>query len=124
MKKTIPLLLLAFFTLLACDKDEPPVEVKYEVLTEEGDWYGQYIDETGEKICSCEQPLPTNGWTYTFRVTERPFTLHIDATTESSLSGTDGAPDVTANIYINGKLEVTNTSNWAPGVASADLIVK
>jgi len=125
MKKGILLSALLAFAVLACnEKDEPAIDVKYEVLTESGDWYGEYINELGEKICFCEIPLPTNGWTYSFKVKERPFTLHIDATTDNSLSGQAGAPDVTANIYVNNELVATNTSNWAPGVASADHVVK
>jgi hypothetical protein len=125
MKKGILLSVFLFFSILSCnEKDEPAVDVKYEVLTETGDWFGEFIDESGEKVCFCEIPLPANGWIYTFQVKDRPFTLHLDATTDSSLSGQAGAPDVTANIYVNDKLVVTNTSNWAPGVASADYVIK
>lgn len=121
----ILLFLLVSLSAFACKEDEPdPVEVKYEVLTESGDWFGEYINENGEKICFCEQPLPTHGWTYSFMVKKRPFTLHIDATTDNSQFGQPGAPDVTANIYVNNELVVSNTSNWAPGVASADYEVK
>ena len=125
MKNGIALSALLLFAVFACEKDEPaPVDVKYEVLTESGDWHGEYINEKGEKTCFCEIPLPSNGWTYTFTVKERPFTLDIDATTDSSISGQAGAPDVTTNIYVNDKLVATNTSNWAPGVASSDFVVK
>ena len=69
------------------------------------------------------EPLPASGWTYSFEVTDKPFTLHIDATCDSG-SGIPGSPDVTTNIYVDNELVASNTSNWAPGVASADFVVK
>ena len=113
--------------LFACDDDTGEIaltQVKYEVLTSSGNWYGEYIIETGEKVCICGPPLKSNGWTYSFRVKDKPFTLHIDATSECICTGDPGAPDVTTNIYVDNKLVATNTSNWAPGVASADFVIK
>ncbi len=122
------IILLALFALMfACTKESSEVHtislVKYEVLTTEGNWYGEYISETGEKICFCTPPLPTSGWTYSFEVTDKPFTLHIDATAEKD-SALPDAPDVTTNIYVDNELVASNTSNWAPGVASADFVVR
>jgi hypothetical protein len=126
MKRFIVLLPL-FILLFSCgEKDEPAgTEVKYEVITSSGKWFGEYIDKTGVKICTCNQAqlLEASGWTLVFRVTEKPFTLHVDATTDSPLFGEAGAPDVTTNIYVNNELVATNTSNWAPGVASADVVI-
>ena len=125
MKTAKVLSVLLIMTVSACREDEPaPVDVKYEVLTEAGDWHGEYIDEKGQKICLCEIPLPTDGWTHSFQVRKRPFTLHLDAATDSGLSGLTGAPDVTANIYVNEQIVATATSNWAPGVASADYVIR
>ena len=126
MKKLI-LCLPLFLSLFACDeKDEPTgTEVKYEVVVAtSGNWFGEYIDEHGVKVCNCSQPLLPSGWTYSFRVNKKPFTLHLDASTDDPLFGQPGAPDVTTNIYINNQLVATNTSNWAPGVASADYVLE
>jgi hypothetical protein len=100
------------------------VQVKYEVLSASDKWYGEYINESGVKICNCSQPLESSGWTYSFTVPEKPFTLHLDATIECSCAGLAGAPDITTNIYVDGNLVASNTSNWAPGVASADFEVE
>ena len=81
------------------------------------------MSETGEKVCFCQPPLPASGWTYSFEVTEKPFMLHIDATAEDQFPGPD-APDVTTSIYVDNVPVVSNTSNWAPGVASADYVVR
>ena len=124
MKYAILFLLLV---TISCNDEspdaQPPVTVKYEVITSEGLWFGEYIVQSGEKDCICSPPLGENGWTYSFEVNEIPFTLHIDATTEINF-GSPGAPDVTTNIYVNDILVATNTSNWAPGVASADYVIE
>ena len=123
-------LLLAFtisMVIASCKSPEvsDPVEIKYEVLTEYGNWYGEYIDETGERICFCKPPLPDSGWTYTFTVSSMPFDAHIDATYDCPGCGdTTSIPDVTTNIYADNILVAHNTSNWAPGVASSDYTVK
>ena len=126
MKKLIHLAVLIIgLTVSGCTKEEddptPDFTVKYEVTTASGDkWYGEYINETGEKICLCtSQQLATSGWTYTFSA-KAPFVLHIDATAESPFFGTENAPDVTTKIYVNGEVVATNTSRWAKGVTSSD----
>ena len=124
--KTGILFVVLMFLALSC-KDpatDPPAMIKYEVLTAEGNWYGEYISETGERICFCAPPLPPSGWTYSFIVKKKPFTLHIDATSDCACITQTYSPDVTANIYVDNKLVATNTSNWAPGLASADYVVK
>ena len=125
--KYFVLVIVLFSAFTGCSRDDPeasdPVRIKYEVIVRSGNWYGEYIDETGEKACFCAQPLPGSGWTYSFEITEKPFILHIDATAEYN-PGTPDAPDVTTSIYVNNELVISNTSNWAPGVASADYVVK
>lgn len=106
---------LIIFTQLSCTEDEKVTyDIKYEVLTASGEWFGEYIIETGEKLCNCDHPLLPSGWTYSFQVTKTPFVAHIDATS------TCWCHDVTTNIYVNNKLVVTNTSNWGLGLSSAD----
>ncbi|MBL7872877.1 MAG: hypothetical protein JNM78_14770 [Cyclobacteriaceae bacterium] len=125
--KILILSCLLILMLAACKDDAVEITsagVTYEVLTTSGNWYGEYIDETGKKICFCSQPLPVGGWTHSFAVSTKPFTLHIDGTTECVCMGQMGAPDVTTNIYVNKKLVATNTSNWAPGNASADFVIE
>jgi hypothetical protein len=120
---TFILALLAFACACGSNEVSDPVQIKYEVLTTSGNWYGEYIAENGERVCFCYPPWPDSGWTYSFNVTSKPFTLHIDASSEIG-PGVVGAPDVTTNIYVDNKLVAGNTSNWAPGVASADYEVK
>ena len=124
--KTGIMLLVMVAVLMSCAKESEELElsaiVKYEVLVAEGIWYGEYISETGEKICFCYPPFPESGWTYTFEVTKKPFTLHIDASADKN--GLPDSPDVTTKIYIDDELVVSNTSNWAPGVASADFEIE
>lgn len=119
--------LLILCTVTACQEDQEASlssdKVTYEVITTSGNWYGEYITESGEKDCICSQPLASSGWTYTFQTTSKPFELHIDATTECCADQAD-APDVTTNIYVNDVLVASNTSNWAKGVASADFILE
>lgn len=126
MKKNWIFLLL-LIVIAACQDEAPvgePVKtVVYEVITTSGQWYGEYITETGEKQCVCTPPLAPSGWRYSFEVSSAPFDLHLDATSECC-SDTPDAPEVTTNIYIDGELVATNTSNWAPGVASADYTVR
>lgn len=123
--KNLLILIFIVSLLLSCNQEDenPSTQVKYEVITTSDGWFGEYIIETGEKICTCPTTILPSGWTYSFRVTEVPFTLHIDATSEKNI-GEVGAPDVTTNIYVNDELVATNTSNWAPGVASADYVIK
>jgi hypothetical protein len=123
MRRNAIIFLLLTLTFACSNEDNEMIEVKYEVTTTSGKWFGEYIDETGEKICFCSQPLPASGWTYTFKVANTPFTLHIDASSECCV-GQVGSPDVTTNIYVNKKLVSTNTSNWAPGLASADFEIE
>lgn len=126
MKSGIMLLTITAL-VIACSKETPeitnPTLIEYKVTVTSGNWYGEYISETGEKICFCKPPLPASGWTYSFEVSEKPFTLHIDATAEVNL-GKPEAPDVTTSIYVDNILVVSNTSNWAPGVASSDYVVR
>lgn len=125
MKNTV-LLLLALICIVGCREEEnpPTVSVKYEVITTSGPWFGEYIDGTGTKICTCNsQLLLPNGWTLEFNVAMRPFVLHIDATAGTNV-GQNNMPDVTTNIYVDNKLVATNTSNWAQGVASADWVIE
>ena len=118
------LLMVAAFTSCTKESEEPEFSaiVKYEVLVAEGIWYGEYISEKDEKNCFCYPPFPESGWTYTFEVTKKPFTLHIDASADKN--GLSDSPDVTTNIYVDDELVVSNTSNWAPGVASADFVIR
>jgi hypothetical protein len=104
-------------------KKSEKIEVRYEVLTASTGWFGEYIVESGEKICHCSAPLLPSGWTYSFNVEEKPFNLHIDATVDG-VTGESATPDITTNIYVNDELVASNTSNWAKGVASADFEVK
>jgi hypothetical protein len=99
------------------------IEVRYEVVTASTGWFGEYVVESGEKVCHCSAPLLHSGWTYSFKVQEKPFNLHIDATVDG-LTGEPGTPDITTNIYVNDQLVASNTSNWTKGVASADYEVK
>ena len=126
MKKVLLCILLTA-VIISCDEDaneeKPSVQVKYEVITTSDGWFGEYIIETGEKLCTCPYTILPSGWTYSFKATDIPFILHIDATTEKNF-GEVGAPDVTTNIYVNNKLVATNTSNWAPGVTSADYVIE
>ncbi len=123
MKNFTAFLLVLLLTATACQEEEvanrPITKVVYEVLTTSGDWFGEYTIETGEKVCICESPLAPSGWRYAFEVTSQPIELHIDASSECC-HGQTNAPDVTTNIYVNDTLVASNTSNWAPGVASAD----
>jgi hypothetical protein len=127
MKKIV--LFICSLAVCACQDDVDTIktyQVKYEVITTSGKWFGEYIVETGEKLCTCNDTelLKPSGWKLEFQVkTNRPFDLHIDGTTDGDF-GNPGAPDVTTNIYVNNKLVATNTSNWAPGVASADYVIK
>jgi len=51
--------------------------------------------------------------------------LHIDATSDCGLlEDWSKLPDATSSIYVNGELVATNTSNWAPGVSSADYVIE
>jgi len=120
---------VGFFVLIgifgAC-KDESnkiKAEVTYEVITASGRWFGEYINETGEKVCNCKPPLLSGDWKYTFKVF-KPFVAHIDATTDSPLYNTSNAPDVTTNIYVNKELVATNTSRWTKGATSSDYELK
>jgi hypothetical protein len=128
MKHTFAIPFVLSLGLWACQNDAEPAgisQVKYEVITTSGKWSGEYIIDTGEKVCACTQAeLKSSGWTLEFDVTNKPFELHIDATTERLGSGDPTTPDVTTNIYVNNKLVATNTSNWAPGVASADYTIQ
>lgn len=121
-------LFICSLTILACQNDVEPAktyQVKYEVITSSGKWHGEYVTETGIKVCLCTaEQLGSTGWTYQFNVTKKPFTLHIDATTSESSFGTPSAPDVTTNIYVNNELVNTNTNNWAKGVTSVDYIIQ
>lgn len=126
IKHTTLLCLLIFVTLESCNQEEPEpkvFEVKYEVKSADSHWHGEYIIETGEKVCNCNMPYLEANWTTTFRV-KKPFTLHIDASVNSTLPGTYSTPDITTNIYVNDSLVVSNTSNWIKGVASADYELK
>lgn len=121
-------IVLCAFALFACEEETTlkTYSVRYEVITTSGKWFGEYVVETGEKLCTCNDTeiLKPSGWTHQFEVkTSKPFELHIDGTTETNF-GNPGAPDVTTNIYVNNKLVASNTSNWAPGVASVDYTIQ
>jgi hypothetical protein len=124
--------LLTSFLVMSCKDDSldevkvrksENIEVRYEVVTASAGWFGEYVVESGEKICHCSAPLLPSGWTYSFNVEEKPFNLHIDATVDG-ITGEAGTPDITTNIYVNDQLVASNTSNWTRGVASADYEVK
>jgi hypothetical protein len=118
---------LALLSIWSCQEDVRPTKtkVKYEVLVTSGNWVGEYLVETGAKVCTCDEPqaLKPSGWILEFDVTTKPFVLHLDASTDCICRGDAGAPDVTTNIYVDNKLVATNKSNWAPGVASADFTI-
>ncbi len=119
---------LSFFVLLAafaCEEDDDPsgYQITYEVFSEVPNWYGEYTDKDGTKVCNCSTPLLSTDWTYSFRVSP-PFEAHIDATIGEGESDTPDSPAITTNIYVNGELVASNTDNWAKGVASADYVLE
>jgi hypothetical protein len=129
VKSAIILLGYLFATaiMVSCEDEseakKQSYEVSYEVITASNGWFGEYIIETGEKVCHCSAPLLPSGWTYSFSVDKKPFVLHIDATVDG-YTGQEDTPDITTNIYVNNELVATNTSNWIKGVASADFEIK
>lgn len=123
MKKSMLIFFLLSYAFACSEEEREFTEVTYEVITTSGNWFGEYINEEGDKVCFCTPPFPSTAWKYTFGVYDKPFTLHIDASSECCV-GEVGSPDVTTNIYVNKKLVATNTSNWAPGLASADFIIE
>lgn len=132
MKKNIIYALLLGITLLsACKKDENMVnttkapELKYEVITSAGNWFGEWDDANGKRAALAGSPLNKTGWTYTFTPASLPFQMVCHATADcGGCQGTSTAPDVTVNLYIDGKKVKTETNNYAKGVTTAVFEVK
>jgi|GEM_PF-2778017 len=118
----ISALVLSIF-MLSCQEEETTYTVKYEVITTAPGWYGEFINEKGERECKCAPPAYQSGWERTFKV-QAPFTLHIDGFVDGFETGKPETPDLTTNIYVNGELVAGNTSNWTKGVASADYEIR
>lgn len=126
MKKIIYFLISALLLSFSCsEKDEDPINVTYEVITEDGAfWSGEFIDENGERIITFSlneyfsesggHRMPS-GWKYTFSPKVQPIELLIAAGTTCipCLDGEAGAirPSITSNIFINDQLVWTETDN-------------
>jgi hypothetical protein len=124
MKNYFCSLCLLSFLLLSCGKESsfaPPAnhEVKYEVITSSGEWFGEWLDENNNRSVITQPPMNKSGWTLTFTPKKYPFDLTCHATAECICHGTPTSPDVTVNLYVDGKLVKTETNNFAKGVTTA-----
>jgi hypothetical protein len=108
----------------SCDKDNsttPPSnsEVKYEVITSSGEWFGEWFDKAGKREVMTQAPWNKSNWTLTFTPDALPFEMMCQATTTCICKGTDTSPSVTVNLYVGGKLVKSETNNFAKGVTTA-----
>ena len=129
--KNLNLLILAIAVfLISCKKEETPAPprpddflVTYEVITTSGTWFGEYYKYNGERGYTSDPGSPfvamQSPWKYNFKPASIPMEIYCHATTTCICSGTPTSPDVTVNLYVNGKLVATETNNWAKGVTSA-----
>jgi hypothetical protein len=117
MKKLIIALLSIVCLTISCTNEsvlvQPTHEVKYEVNSGFADWLGGWTDENGTH----EPKLNKNGWTITFTPPRLPFQLNCNAVAMCPC-GTN-LPDVTINLYVDGKLVKTETNNIAQGKTKA-----
>lgn len=126
MKNAILLFLLIFILASSCSEDDnAPIEVTYEVITENGAfWTGEFVNENGERITTIsldgfftetEGHRMPSGWKYTFNPKVQPIELLIAASSECrqclNNNPEAGRPSITSNIYINNKLVWTETDN-------------
>lgn len=117
-------MLILSFLFLSCGKDNnnaPPInhEVKYEVTTSSGEWFGEWIDGSNKREVMTTPPWNKSGWSTTFVPTTYPIDLTCHATTTCICKSTSSSPDVTVNVYVDGKLVKTETNNWSKGVTTA-----
>lgn len=118
MKRSIWLLLFCLVFIFSCDKKEedPVIKVTYEVITGGGaEWYGEFDDENGQRINTTELGSSTlpSVWRYEFEPKISPIIVTIHGTVDCpTCTDTDrmASEDITVNIYINGKLEQTQTN--------------
>jgi hypothetical protein len=128
--------LLIFATvafLVSCKKDEVPtpprpdeVLVTYEVITSSGTWFGEYYKYNGERGYTSPPGSPgdpfvptPSPWRYSFKPASRPMYIYCHGTSTCICSGTPTSPDVTVNLYVDGRIVASETNNWAKGVTSA-----
>lgn len=118
----------ALFSLLiilsSCTKEEPqlPViipEVTYEVVTSSGNWFGEWRDANGKLTGSDVKSSYESGWVRTFTPNALPFELNCRASTSVFTVNPSGAPDVTVNLYIDGKLVASETNRFGVGITQA-----
>jgi hypothetical protein len=117
-------MLMMALIFCSCGKDNtaaPPTnhEVKYEVTTSSGEWVGEWIEGNNKRESMTTPPWNKSGWTLTFTPTIYPIDLTCVANTVCICKSTPTSPDVTVNIYVDGKLVKTETNNWAKGVTTA-----
>ena len=119
MKQSFIILILSSFFLFSCENDDenPVVKVTYEVITSGGaEWYGEFDDENGQRINTTELGSSTlpSGWKYEFEPKISPIIVTIHGTADCPTCNDSErmeSEDITVNIYINGKLEQTQTNN-------------
>lgn len=127
MKKLFYLVLL-LLSVIACEDNTTEtrtdeMEVTYEVTTSRDLWFGEWLNDKGEREYSQKgDALPdyigsASGWKYTYKATP-PFSMMCHATTVLE-PNTPNSPSVTVKLYLNGTLVKTETDNWAKGVTTA-----
>ncbi len=97
--------------------------VTYEATVEKGLWYGNYTDGQGNSICVCEEPFQPDGWMHSFATSELPDELTFVVTSQFYADSTIiDKPDVSASIYMNGKLLKSETNAVADGKTKVSVI--
>jgi hypothetical protein len=95
-------------------------KVTYMVLTESGDWFGQYIDKRGDTVRLHEEPFQHGEWTHSFVTHTLPDILFIEASSEQFPDSTIlDKPDITASLYVDGELIETKTNSIMDGKTEA-----
>ena len=124
MKLILNVIIVASLLFSSCSKFDSEVSlgdyrITYQVVTENGEWFGSYIGVDGE-VCLCEAPYQNSEWSYIFTTNEIPSKLSLQATSEffDETRMTD-FPDVTVSIYINGDLKDIQTNSIADGKSEA-----